>query len=61
MAVFCVTQDEPLIFQILWPHGADVIWFAIFWQLPYKWTTTCTRATTVETLVKRLEKWLKVG
>jgi hypothetical protein len=34
-AVFLVKQDAPLLFQIVWPFTASLIWFAIFWQLLY--------------------------
>ena len=42
-AVFLVKQDAPLVFQIVWPLSAGVIWLSIFWQLLYKRTATFTR------------------
>lgn len=43
VAVILVKQDAPLIFQIVWPFSAGVIWLSIFWQLLYKRTVTFTR------------------
>jgi hypothetical protein len=42
-AVFLVRQDAPLVFQVVWPLSAGVIWLSIFWQLLYKRTVTFTR------------------
>jgi hypothetical protein len=42
-AVFLVKQNAPLVFQIVWPLSAGMIWLAICWQLLYKRTVTFTR------------------
>lgn len=42
-AVVLVKQDAPLVFQIVWPFSAGVIWLSIFWQLLYQRTATFTR------------------
>ncbi len=42
-AVFLVKQNAPLVFQIVWPFSAGVIWLSIFWQLLYQRTVTFTR------------------
>lgn len=42
VAVFLVKRDAPLIFQIVWPVSAGVIWLTVFWQLLYKRSVTFT-------------------
>lgn len=42
-AVFLVKQNAPLVFQIVWPVSAGVIWLSIIWQLLYQRTVTFTR------------------
>lgn len=39
-AVFLVKQDAPMIFQIVWPLSAGVIWLVIFWNLFHQRTAT---------------------
>lgn len=42
VAVVLLKQKAPLVFQIVWPCSAGVIWLTIFWQLLYKRTATFT-------------------
>lgn len=39
-AVFLIKQQAPLMFRLIWPISASVIWLTIFWQLLYARSVT---------------------
>lgn len=43
VAVFLITQHAPLIFRIVWPVSATIIWLIVLWNLLHKRSVTFSR------------------
>jgi hypothetical protein len=43
-AVFLIAQQAPLIFRIVWPVSATVIWLIVFWNILHKRSVTFNTA-----------------
>lgn len=43
VAVILIKQQAPILFLIIWPVSAALLWLLIIWKLFYKRTVTCSR------------------